>query len=169
MANVPTQLSPGVNITEIDLSGIVRETGNNISGFVGQFRWGPASQSLTIDTESRLTDIFLTPNQVSNIIKADNDFFSATNYLRYSDKLKIVRVINENSKNAGCCAAAAILVNNEESFFKPADPTSNGSKNYGIVEPNPHWIARYPGDVGNSIKLITNGSGQFIPGSVKNG
>ena len=169
MANVPTQLSPGVNITEIDLSGIVREAGNNTSGFVGQFRWGPASQSLTIDTESRLTDIFLTPNQVSNNIKADNDFFSATNYLRYSDKLKIVRVINENSKNAGCCAAAAILVHNEESFFKLADPTSNGSKNYAIVEPNSPWIARYPGDVGNSIKVIAIGSGQFIQGSVNNG
>lgn len=170
MANVPTQLSPGVNITEIDLSGIVREAGNNISGFVGQFRWGPASENLAVDTERRFTDIFLPPtNNLPE--KMQDDFFSVTNYFRYSDKLKIVRVVHENARNARAGQsnpAAPILIHNDEEFFAKADPTGVGAKNYSAVLSNANWIARYPGDVGNSIEVVAVGAGTFVQGSLEN-
>jgi hypothetical protein len=167
MANVPTQLSPGVNITEIDLSGIVREAGNNVSGFVGQFRWGPASENIVIDTETRFTDIFLPPtNNLPE--KMQDDFFNVTNYFRYSDKLKIVRVVHETARNARAgqsSPAAPILIHNDEVFFAKADPTGVGAKNYSSVLANANWIARYPGDVGNSIEVRAIGAGTFVQGS----
>jgi hypothetical protein len=171
MANVPTQLSPGVNITEIDLSGIVREAGNNIAGFVGQFRWGPASESLLIDNERRLTDIFLNPtNDLPE--KAQDDFFSAANFFRYSDKLKIVRVVSENARNARAGQSNPLgtpkLIHNDEEFFALADPSGLGAKNYSAVVENANWIARYPGDVGNSIEVKVIGAGKYIEGSVDN-
>jgi len=172
MANVPTQLSPGVNITEIDLSGIVRETANNITGFVGQFRWGPVSESLLIDSERRLTDIFLNPtNNLPE--KMQDDFFNAANFFRYSDKLKIVRVVHEDARNARASQQSGaqpeqILIHNDEEFFAKADPTGIGAKNYSAVLPNANWIARYPGDIGNSIQVRAIGAGTFVQGSVDN-
>lgn len=170
MANVPTQLSPGVNITEIDLSGIVREGGNNIAGFVGQFRWGPASESLLVDNERRLNDIFLNPTNVLPE-KAQDDFFSAVNFLRYSDKLKIVRVVSENARNArggqaNSTVGNPILIHNDEEFFYLSDPNGSGVRNYSNVLSDANWIARYPGDVGNSIEVRAIGAGTFVAGSV---
>ena len=43
------QLSPGVNVSEIDLTTIVPAVGTTEGAFVGNFAWGPVNQIVSLD------------------------------------------------------------------------------------------------------------------------
>ena len=66
------QLSPGVNVTERDLTTIVPAVATTNAAFAGLFSWGPANKVVLIDSENNLVKLFGLP---------DNDnfeyFFSA--------------------------------------------------------------------------------------------
>ena len=83
------QLSPGVNVSEIDLTTIVPSVATSIGAFAGPFAWGPIGEIITISDEVRLADTFG---------KADSNnyeyWFSAANFLAYTSNLKIVRAFN---------------------------------------------------------------------------
>jgi len=55
-------LSPGVNVSEIDLTTIVPTVSTSTGAVVGQFVWGPVDFITLIDTEVKLVSIFGKPN-----------------------------------------------------------------------------------------------------------
>ena len=134
------QLSPGINVSEIDLTTIVPSVATSIGAFAGPFAWGPAGEIITISDEVRLVDRFGKPD-TNNY----EYWFSAANFLAYSNNLKIVRAVNiATTRNATGNSAAAVLIRNDatwESSF------SGGANTYG------HFAARYPGTLGNSLKV----------------
>lgn len=83
------QLSPGVNVSEIDLTTVVPSVATSIGAFAGVFAWGPVNEIVTISDEVRLAETFGEPT-------ADNYeyWFSAANFLAYSNNLKVVRAAN---------------------------------------------------------------------------
>lgn len=110
------QLSPGVNVSEIDLTNVVPGVGSSIGAFAGQFSWGPAGIRTLVDSENRLVAKFGKPNN-------DNytSFFSAANFLAYTNNLRLVRAIdNANTFNATAISEFIDLTNLTVS-------TSNGS------------------------------------------
>ena len=56
------QVSPGVNVTEIDLTTIVPAVSTTNGGMAGAFQWGPANQRILVDSEDNLRDLFGEPN-----------------------------------------------------------------------------------------------------------
>jgi phage tail sheath protein FI len=134
------QLSPGINVSEIDLTTIVPSVATSIGAFAGPFAWGPAGEIITISDEVRLVDRFGKPD--SNNYEY---WFSAANFLAYSNNLKVVRAVNiATTRNATGNSAAAVLIRNDavwESSF------SGGANTYG------NFAARYPGTLGNSLKV----------------
>ncbi len=84
------QLSPGVNVSEIDLTGIVPAVPTTDAAVAGPFKWGPLNERVLVENEARLIDRFGKP---------DNDtasvWFSASNYLQYGNKLRVARVAKE--------------------------------------------------------------------------
>jgi len=134
------QLSPGINVSEIDLTTIVPSVATSIGAFAGPFAWGPASEIITISDEVRLVDRFSKPD-TNNY----EYWFSAANFLAYSNNLKVVRAVNiATTRNATGNSAAAVLIRNDavyESSF------SGGANTYGL------FAARYPGTLGNSLKV----------------
>ena len=42
------QLSPGVNVSEIDLTTIVPAVGTTEGAYVGRFTWGPINEVTTV-------------------------------------------------------------------------------------------------------------------------
>ena len=134
------QLSPGINVSEIDLTTIVPSVATSIGAFAGPFAWGPAGEIITISDEVRLVDRFGKPD-TNNY----EYWFSAANFLAYSNNLKVVRAVNvATTRNATGNSAAAVLIRNDaiwESSF------SGGANTYG------HFAARYPGTLGNSLKV----------------
>ena len=92
------QLSPGVNVSEIDLTTVVPAVATSIGAIAGVFAWGPVNEVVTISDEVRLAEIFGKPNNVNY-----EYWFTAANFLAYSNNLKVVRV--ETTGNATATAA----------------------------------------------------------------
>jgi len=56
------QISPGVNVTETDLTTIIPIIAATKAGFAGVFNWGPADDIILVDSENTLVDVFQTPD-----------------------------------------------------------------------------------------------------------
>lgn len=131
------QISPGVNTSEIDLTAVVPAVQTTAGAFAGQFRWGPVEQRVLINNESALVNQFQKPNGT-----LFQDFFTAANFLAYSDTLHLVRVGNSGLVNANA-NNATILIKSEEDYDANY---STGIAGAGDV------VAKYPGELGNSLK-----------------
>ena len=133
------QLSPGVVTSEIDLTTVVPSVATSIGAFAGQFAWGPVNEVVTISDEIRLADRFGKPTD-SNY----EYWFSAANFLAYSNNLKVVRAANTATLNATANASVGVLISNENDYL---DNHSSGTDTYGA------WAAKYAGSLGNSLKV----------------
>jgi phage tail sheath protein FI len=89
------QVSPGVNITELDLTAGVQTASLSVGAFVGSFTWGPALDPVSISSEAELVSVFGKPD--SNNYEY---WFSAQSFLTYSNQLRVVRAISSNALNA---------------------------------------------------------------------
>jgi phage tail sheath protein FI len=136
------QLSPGVNVSEIDLTTSIPSLSTSIGAFAGPFAWGPVGIVTTISDEIRLAVTFGNPD--STVYEY---WFSAANFLAYSNNLKIVRAANiATTRNAvaNTVAAAAVLISNDDDWLSNY---SGGGVTRG------EFAARYAGALGNSLKV----------------
>ena len=58
---MPFQVSPGVNVSEIDLTTVIPAVSTSVGAFAGRFRWGPVETSTLISTEDELAEQFGKP------------------------------------------------------------------------------------------------------------
>ena len=133
------QLSPGVNITEIDLTTTIPTVATTTGAFVGNFQWGPIEKRVLIGSETRLIDRFGKPD--ANTATA---FFTAANFLSYGNNLRLVRATEAGAKNATANSAAALLIKHDD-IYEASYKAGEGS--FGA------WSARYAGAMGNSLKV----------------
>ena len=131
------QLSPGVNVSEIDLTTIVPSTATSIGGFAGAFAWGPVNQITTISNEDGLVKTFGKPD--SNNYEY---WFSAANFLAYSNNLKVVRTASATMKNG--TTKTAVLIKNNDDWL---DNFSSGANTYG------EFAAKFAGAIGNTLSV----------------
>ena len=83
------QVSPGVLVQERDLTRIIPAVSTSIGAYAGEFRKGPLDEIVTISSEAELVDTFGKPD--SNNFE---HFFSAANFLAYSNSLRVVQSTN---------------------------------------------------------------------------
>ena len=142
------QVSPGVDIKEIDASNVVPAVSTSIGGFAGAFNWGPVSEVCTIGSEQELVSKFGSPDD--NTAKY---FLVAASFLKYGNALKVVRASTGN-KNATADGSTGQLIKNETDYD---NNYSTGSLSVG------NWTAKYPGVLGNSLKvsMVTQGITSF--------
>jgi phage tail sheath protein FI len=135
------QLSPGVNVSEIDLTTIVPSVATSIGAFAGPFAWGPIGEVTTVSDEVRLAATFGNPDSTNY-----EYWFSAANFLAYTSNLKIVRAANiTTTRNATANGANNVaLIKNEDDWL---DNYSTGNTAFGVVG------ARYAGAIGNTLKV----------------
>ena len=127
------QVSPGVQVKEIDATNVVPAVSTSIGGFVGAFNWGPVEEVTTVGSENELASIFGTPD--SDTAKY---FLTAASFLKYGNALKVVRAEKSDMKNA--TDGTALLIKNEDHY----DSLSSLSGTF---------VAKYPGVLGNSLKV----------------
>ena len=89
------QVSPGINITEQDLTTVVPNVATAIGAYAGGFAWGPVDERTTVTTENELVDIFGKPNAATY-----KHFWTCANYLAYSNNLIVARVVETAALNA---------------------------------------------------------------------
>ena len=141
------QVSPGVEIKEIDATGVVPAVSSTIGGFAGSFNWGPVEEIVSIGSEKELAEKFGSPD--SNTAKY---FLVAASFLKYGNALKVVRAASGHV-NATADGNGQLIKNDDDYDDNYAD----GSLSVG------NWVAKYPGVIGNSLKvsLITQGISDF--------
>jgi phage tail sheath protein FI len=151
------QLSPGVNVSEIDLTTVIPSVSTTAGAIVGDFAWGPANTRILVDSEITLTNTFGKPDSNTFV-----SFFTAANFLSYGNNLRVVRVVDSLSAvhaNNASSVGTGLLIENESDYelnFPVDDVNSDGYSNYG------GFYSRYPGDLGNSLRVeVCTGSNTF--------
>ena len=131
------QVSPGVQVNEIDATNVVPAVSTSIGGFAGAFNWGPVDQVITVGSENELASTFGAPDD-----STAKYFLVAASFLKYGNALKVVRVASGHL-NATAQGTGQLIKNDEDYVNNYAD----GSLAFG------NWAAKHPGILGNSIKV----------------
>ena len=134
------QLSPGVNVSEIDLTTIVPSVATSIGAFAGPFAWGPTREVVTVSDEVRLVDTFGEPDSTNF-----EYWFSAANFLAYANNLKIVRAANTTPTFNATANGGTVLIENEDDY--ESNHSSSANTQLGP------FGARWPGALGNSLRI----------------
>ena len=131
-------VSPGVQVNEVDLTNVVPAVATSIGAIAGAFEKGPVSTIVNISSEEELVEIFGKPKTTGNQFET---FFSAANFLKYTDSLKVVRA-ESAVVNAG--ANSGVLIRDLD-HYDASFSTGQGS--------NGEWTARTAGTWANGIKV----------------
>ena len=156
------QLSPGVLVKETDLTNIIPAVSTSIGGVVIVSEKGPIEEITQISSEKELVDVFGKPD--GNTYEY---FYTAANFLQYSNTLKVVRA-NTGNVNA-CVSGTAVQIKSTQHYL---DNYGSGQANVGL------WAARTAGTHGNNLQvsmctnsnaysstatsLVNNGSGLAV-------
>ena len=132
------QVSPGVLVTEKDLTNIVPAVSTSIAGVVVVSEKGPMDEITPISSETEYVEKFGKPTS-SNF----EFYYSATNFLQYGNALRVVRATPANALNATDSGSGALIKNTQDYL----DNFSGGSNSKG------EWAAREPGAKGNNLKV----------------
>ena len=136
------QISPGVNVSEIDLTTVVPSVLTTAGAFAGTFVWGPAEQIVLVDSEITLNQIFGSPDSNSAI-----SFYTAANFLSYGNNLSVVRAVGSNARNgtANSSISGALIKNTDQFTYSYLNQSSSNA-----LGP---FAARYAGALGNSLSV----------------
>jgi hypothetical protein len=147
------QVSPGINISEQDLTTVVPNVATAIGAYAGGFQWGPVDERTTVTTENELVDIFGKPDAATY-----KHFWTCANYLAYSNNLIVARCVEAGATN---------------STIGDNGPTSAGidilnATHYdsATIVNDTLFIAKYPGKLGNSLKVRVIDSNAWADSSV---
>jgi nicotinamide mononucleotide adenylyltransferase len=133
------QMSAGIVAREFDVSTVVPGSSTVGAATVMNAIWGPVNEVVLVTSEEDLVARFGKPHQ-----NTFTNFFTAANFLSYSKSLSVVRP-NANSNTAVASGSVGCIPNEtyyEENYY-------NGQGSVGS------WAARYPGSLGNTLKVST--------------
>ena len=142
-------VSPGVQVKEKDLTTSVRSEPTSIGAVAIHAYDGPITTTtdsvVTVGSEVELREIYGKPDS--------NNFeywFTAANFLNYSNTLKIVRILTSGQLNA-TGAGSGLLIPNTTAYMT-GDGT-HGPYSDGSASGRGSWAARSAGARGNSLKV----------------
>ena len=136
------QVSPGVQVKEINGTNVIPAVSSSIGAFVGGFNWGPVETITTIGSENELAAVFATPSE------ADSKYFlTAASFLQYGNNLSTVRAVDDATALNAATTAAMLIYSKD-----------HVTKGYDVIAPATiaaagKWVARYPGTMGNAITV----------------
>ncbi len=154
-------LSPAVITTEFALDLSVEQAGSATGATVGIYEWGPVNSPVLVNNSKTLAQIFGMPSD-----KAFLDWFSAYNFLEYTNRLYVNRVVPDgtgDSTTAGNSVASvadtgvgtavtandggesAVFIENEDDFESQLTTLETTTDNV--------FIAKYPGVYGNKLSI----------------
>jgi len=141
------QVSPGVNVSEIDLTTVVPAVSTSVGAIAGVFKWGPVGTRTLVSSEIELASKFGKPTNHN-----PETFFTAANFLAYGNALYVTRSANTSDFANGVISAIANTgsVTNAQVYVVKNNDVYD-SVTFGDTDVL--YVARYPGDLGNSLKI----------------
>lgn len=131
---MPFQVSPGVNVSEIDLTTGVAAVSTTEGVLVGAFTRGPVESRVLISSEKDLANRFGAPTD-------DNyeTFLTAANFLSYGNRLYVTRVTSADAVTANDIGNTSIIIETRAE----AEALSGAGT----------FIANSPGTWGNNLRV----------------
>lgn len=148
------QVSPGVNVSEVDKTTVVPSILTTSGAFAGSFVWGPANKRILIDSEDTLKETFGKPDANTFI-----DYYTASSFLAYGNNLNVVRSVGATARNA--CVSTVVKIDNTDVY-------SNTYYN-GTTNAQGAFAARYTGSLGNGLIISVADAGCNFAGWQVNG
>lgn len=97
------QLSPSVVVQERDLTNVIPAVSTSVGATIVDAGWGPVMEVTRVDSENELVAKFGKPNATNA-----TSWFTAANFLAYSNNLLVVRTDTAGQKNAVATATASV-------------------------------------------------------------
>ena len=152
------QVSPGVQVREIDVTNVVPAVSSSIGAFAGEFSWGPVDEVRTISSEKELVGVFGEPKDAGSdgyntVVGKKEHFYSAANFLKYGNNLKVVRASNGIAAGQtgqmlnATTGSAGILIKNQTHYYESNYHSGSAAGSAGL------FSARCVGSLGNSLKI----------------
>lgn len=135
------QVSPGVVVQEIDLTTIVPAVSTTEGAIAGVFAWGPVNDRELVSNEEELVLRYGKPTS-SNY----ETWLCAASFLAYGNKLYVSRAASNVANNAvafGSAAGTPAQIKNDADYQVQVD----------TLNANSHYYAKWPGTLGNSLKI----------------
>jgi phage tail sheath protein FI len=139
------QLSPGINVSEIDSTTVVPAVATTTGAFAGVFAWGPVNEPILVSSEVDVVKRFGKPVTGFNI----ETFFTAADFLAYGNSLYITRAAANNAITSFANTSSANLT------------FSTGNTEIFLTGGLNKIEAKYPGELGNALKVIFVGKTAF--------
>lgn len=136
-------LSPGVLSREIDLTTVTPAVASTEGGIAMHAQWGPFEKIVLITDELDLVDVFGKPNNANA-----SNWFTAKNFLSYSGALYVSRALDTQKALNSTNGNAGKLIKNLDHFEDQ-------------VYSDGQWSAKYPGKIGDSLKVSIADSSTF--------
>ena len=139
------QVSPGVNVSEIDTTTVVPAVSTSTGAIAGSFQWGPVDVLTQVSSENDLVRVYGKPDANTFV-----PFFTAASFLAYSNSLFVSRADNASLNTAFALNVASgsytanVKVKNDNDYF---------NNNYTLGNTNIAFVARNPGALGNALKV----------------
>lgn len=89
------QVSPGVQVKEVDLTNVVPAVSTSIGAYAGSFVWGPVDKVVQVGSEKDLVAKFGRPDDTTA-----KSFLTASQFLAYGSDLRVVRANSVGLLNA---------------------------------------------------------------------
>ena len=139
------QVSPGVQVNEIDLTNVVPAVSTTTGAFAGSFQWGPVDEVRTVSDSKGLVDTF---GQPANTDAGAENFYTAESFLKYGSSLRVVRLNSTGIFSANASGHASSLLKHHDDYV-------NTFKSGGSAGTVGKFVSKYAGLKGNSLKVST--------------
>lgn len=152
--------APGVYDSEYDLTITTSSVSTTEAAIVGLFHWGPVDQRVLVNNETVYSSVFGPPSNFNA-----ETWFSGSNFLDYSDALYVARAANTagsaNDIINTVTSAIATTSNNVANTVVLSSIVKNDNSFDGMsFDPLVSYVARYPGERGNSLRIDTCASAE---------
>lgn len=121
---MPTQISPGVSVSEFDTTAVVPAFSTTSGAIAGVFNWGPVDRLVRVSNEDNLLQRYGAPSNANY-----ENWFVAANFLSYGNNLNVSRAaVTQGFSNT---LAATLTGNNELTIEATDSDIEVGHQLYG--------------------------------------
>jgi hypothetical protein len=146
------QVSPGINVSEIDLTTTIPALATTIGAIGGVFRWGPVGKFILVDSENTLAARYGKPT--SNNYET---FFTAANFLSYGNALYVSRAaVTTGFSNTVSVGSVNLQSNTTVVLIGTTYGVAAGQSVFGAGIPDGTFVVSATIDAGNTNVVISS-------------
>ena len=145
------QVSPGINISEIDLTTTIPALATTVGAIGGVFRWGPVGKFILVDSENTLAARYGMPTNNNY-----ETFYTAANFLAYGNALYVSRAaITTGFSNTVASASANLNSSTAVTLIGNTYGVAAGHAVFGAGIPDDTFVVSATVSAGNTNVVLT--------------